>query len=178
MVLASPARFPASQVSPLAATAVSLLDEPTRKSPVGKTPSSLDAATQATLDATQAAAATDALVFPHAEGGCLYGDNFRKRTWQPLLTALRHTFSVLHLQSPTDPTWVQGQLGHHTVSYTLTAYAHRPKRDERRYANALDRPSAPNAPANAPDVPSAADEPTPETTKALASQGLSRARPG
>ena len=124
----------------------------------------LDAEQQAALDAEQAARAIGELVFPDAEGGYLDDHNVRRRAWAPLLVAaglshhrlhdLRHSFATLHLQGGTDPVWVSAQLGHHSVGFTLSTYAHLPLTDRGGHADRID--AAPKCTRNAPAADSGA----------------------
>lgn len=94
---------------------------------------------QARLEAEQAAKASDELIFPGTDGGFLDEHNLRHRVWEPLLVAaklrhrrlhvLRHSFATLHLHGGTDPVWVSAQLGHHSIGFTLSTYAHPPLGD-------------------------------------------------
>jgi integrase len=124
--------------------------------------SAIDAEQQAALEAAQAQAAAEALVFPNEDGGYLNGDNFRPRIWTPLLTAaklahhrvhdLRHTTSTLLYAAGADPKSVQAQLGHSSASLTLDVYTHH----RRRVVDLLDDA----APKCAQNAPAAADAPT------------------
>jgi integrase len=118
----------------------------------------LEPVAQVRLEADQAARAADELIFPGVDGGFLDEHNLRHRIWEPLLVAanlrrrrlhdLRHTFATLHLQSGTDPVWVSAQLGHHSVGFTLSTYAHLPLGDRGGHADRID--SAPKCTHNAP----------------------------
>lgn len=146
----------------------------------------LDADQQAELEAAQAATAAGALVFPDEAGSYLDDANLRRRLWAPLLEAaelryrrlhdLRHTFATLHLQAGTDPLWVSAQLGHHSVAFTLSTYAHLPRNDRGGHADRID-PTAPKCTPSAPAPETVVSEPGPETTKPPVLQGVSGARP-
>jgi integrase len=123
----------------------------------------LEPEVQAQLEADQAARAAEDLIFPGADGGFLDEHNLRHRVWEPLLVAaklrrrrlhdLRHSFATLHLQGGTDPVWVSAQLGHHSVGFTQSTYAHLPLGDRGGHADRID--SAPKCAANAPSADSA-----------------------
>ncbi len=145
----------------------------------------LNAGQQAALEAAQANTAAEALVFPDLEGGFLDADNVRARVWIPLLTEaklrhrrlhdLRHTFATLHLQAGTDPIWVSAQLGHHSVAFTLSTYAHLPLSDRGGHA---DRIVAPKCTRNAPSTADSSVGEGAGNEKAVEDQRLSGARPG
>jgi integrase len=140
----------------------------------------IDANQQAALDAEHATRAADALVFPDSGGGYLDNDNLRARVWVPLLTAaklrqrrlhdLRHSFATLHLQSGTDPVWVSAQLGHHSVGFTLSTYAHLPLSDRGGHADRID--SATKCNQSATNVGTDVLRRDAGGEKALAAQGL------
>ena len=124
----------------------------------------LDAATEAAREAASSAAAAGALIFSTAEGTHLDNRNFHRDVWQPLLATaglsgrqikdLRHTAASLLVERGRLPHYVQEQLGHHAVTFTMERYVHLPS----GYGNQADclddasLPFAPSAPTLAPSA--------------------------
>lgn len=74
------------------------------------------------------------LFFRSDDGGYLDVDTLRRRMLKPLVEeagagwaafhAFRHTFASIHLSEGTDLVAVSRALGHHSVAFTLSRYAH------------------------------------------------------
>jgi integrase len=139
----------------------------------------LDAEQQAAPESEKAADSADALIFPDEAGGYLDDANLRRRVWLPLLAAARlrkrrlhdcrHTFATLHLQGGTDPVWVSAMLGHASVGFTLSTYAHLPRNNRGGHADRIL--TAPNYTATALPPAQSHDATTADSALALVSQG-------
>ena len=78
-------------------------------------------------------------------------------------------FATLHLQGGTDPIRVSTQLGHHSVAFTISTYAHLPMGDRGGHADRIA--SAPKRTRTTPVTPSAKEAPTTDPAPALVAQG-------
>jgi len=84
--------------------------------------------------ATYAEPGIEGLVFSAPGGGYLRLENFRKRAWQPAVTAagvaplrihdLRHTCASLAIAAGADIKVLQRMLGHASAALTLDRYGH------------------------------------------------------
>jgi integrase len=98
--------------------------------------------------ATYAEAGAGGLVFPAPTGGYLRIENFRKRVWQPAITAagvaplrihdLRHTCASLAIAAGADVKVLQRMLGHASAALTLDRYGHLLPGQARTVADRLD----------------------------------------
>ena len=87
-------------------------------------------------------------VFINERGGQLDHNNFRKRTFEPLLVKagrrrirfhdLRHTFASLLLQQGESPQYVKEQMGHHSIQVTVDIYGHLIPGANRKAVDRLD----------------------------------------
>ncbi|MFQ5683867.1 MAG: tyrosine-type recombinase/integrase [Candidatus Binatia bacterium] len=89
------------------------------------------------------------LVFVKADGGRLDVKTFTKRVFrraleltelrQVVFHSLRHSFASLLIEQGKNLSYVQEQLGHHSITLTVDVYGHRLP-DDRAAVDALDAP--------------------------------------
>lgn len=99
--------------------------------------------------ATFAEPGTEGLVFSAPGGGYLRLENFRKRAWQPAVTAaalsplrfhdLRHTCASLAIAAGADIKVLQQMLGHASAALTLDLYGHLFSGQAQSVADCLDK---------------------------------------
>jgi len=112
--------------------------------------------------ATYAEPGADGLVFPAPTGGYLRLENFRKRVWQPAVSAagvgplrihdLRHTCASLAIAAGADIKVLQQMLGHASAALTLDRYGHLFPGQAQSVAERLDEMARHAKPAEVPTV--------------------------